>query len=146
MRTALVVVVSFFSLTTFACSSGGATTTTTRTGSGSSAVATCDDACAHYLTCKGADDAANRRQCTSDCAGMGLSSEQLAQFTQTDCTSAIAQVEGTGDQGQGGGGSGSSDCNGCTWDGSSCIWLSQSNWGAGPYSGAYSTCDAKCCQ
>ena len=146
MRTALVVIVSFLSLATFACSAGG-TSATTRTGSSSSAVATCDDACAHYLTCKGADDAANRQQCNSDCAGMGLSSDQLSQFTQSDCASAIATVEGTGQTtGGGGGGSAGSDCNGCTWDGSSCIWLSQSNWGAGPYSGAASSCDAKCCQ
>ena len=140
MRIALVA--SFLSLATFACSAGG-TSTTTRTGTGSSAVATCDDACAHYLGCKGADDATNRQQCNSDCAGMGLSSDQLLQFTQSDCASAIATVEGTGGQSQGGGGS---DCNGCTWDGSSCIWLSQSNWGSGAYSGAYTSCDAKCCQ
>jgi hypothetical protein len=113
---------------------------------------TCEAACGHYLECKGAamNTAQNRTTCTTNCKGLGLKSSDLASFEQSDCATAIQLVEGNGQQQQGtsssSGGSKGSECNGCVKDGDSCIWLSQSNWGSGPYSGAAATCESHCCQ
>ena len=111
--------------------------------------ATCDAACGHYLECKGTDNAQNRATCTKSCEGMKVTEADLQSFIQSDCQTAIATVEGNGQQQQGsssGGSAKGSECNGCVRDGDSCIWLSQSNWGQGPYSGAASSCEAYCCQ
>jgi hypothetical protein len=109
---------------------------------------TCDASCEHYLQCRAnGGNADAQQQCVAACAKMRLSSQQLSGFEQTDCASAIAIVEGQGGTQSGGAKkSSSSACTGCVWDGSSCIWMSQSNWGAGAYSGAYSSCDAACCR
>lgn len=112
---------------------------------------TCEAACGHYLECKGAsmNTAQNRATCTTNCKGLGLKSSDLASFEQSDCATAIQMVEGNGQQQQANGsnsGGRPSECNGCVKDGDSCIWLSQSNWGQGPYSGAAATCESYCCQ
>ena len=110
---------------------------------------TCDASCSHYLQCKGNVDPGARQPCLAKCVQMGLGQQQLLDYEATDCATAIWQAENTGGNGNGGtGGAGtpaSSECNGCAWDGSACIWLSQSNWGAGPYSGAASSCNAAWC-
>jgi len=108
---------------------------------------TCDASCNHYLQCKGNYDPNAKSACLTKCAQMNLTQQQLLQYEATDCTTAIWQAENSGGTSGNGGTSTpkSSECNGCVWDGSSCIWLSQSNWGAGPYSGAYSSCKAYCC-
>jgi hypothetical protein len=108
---------------------------------------TCDASCSHYLQCKGNVDPAARQPCLAKCAQMGLGQQQLLDYEGTDCATAIWQAENTGgtSAGTGAAPTTSSECNGCAWDGSACIWLSQSNWGAGPYSGAASSCNAACC-
>ena len=116
--------------------------------SSKSSTGTCDGACAHYLKCKSADNPENRNACLPECAKRSLSADELRQFEQTDCAAAIAQVEeqSGGGGGTAGGGGGSNDCQGCVWDGTSCTYYSQGNWGAGAFSGAAIGCDAKCCQ
>ncbi len=115
--------------------------------------ASCDAACKNYLQCRSADTSANRSKCDSTCATLGLDEATLGTLATGNCATVIAMVEGSSSSSSSGGSSGSSgstgssgsSCNGCAWDGSQCIWLSQSNWGAGPYSGAASSCDASCC-
>lgn len=106
---------------------------------------TCDAACAHYLECKGVDNTQNRAQCNQQCGALGLTSDQLANFEAADCASAVAAIDGppggsSGQTGTGGtsGTGGGTDCNGCTWDGSSCIYLTGSG-------GNYFACDRSCC-
>jgi hypothetical protein len=104
----------------------------------------CNASCAHYLECKGSIDPNAQGVCVSRCSRMGLTPQQLRTYESSDCATAIWQAEHSGG-GTSTGAARSSKCNGCVWDGSACIWLSQSNWGAGPYSGAASSCDASCC-
>jgi hypothetical protein len=125
----------------FGASGGGASG-----GNGGAAGASCAAACKHYLECKGADSAQNEQACVPQCEQMGLSQDQLAQFVAADCQAAIAAAEGGNQGGSSSGGARSSECNGCVRDGNECVWMSQSNWGQGAYSGAVSSCDAKCCQ
>ena len=145
MRTMTIIAAVLSALLAVACSANYAD------GRGAAAKGTCDGACEHYLTCKGSDNTQNRQTCVASCGQKGLSADQLRQFEQQNCATAIAQVENNAQGGGGGGGgsgssSGGSDCNGCVWDGSSCTWYSQSNWGAGAYSGAAISCEARCCQ
>lgn len=107
------------------------------------APAGCEASCDHYLQCRGYEDDQTFQSCVMQCEKLHYSARQHATFQRTDCATAIRIVEGN--PGGGGGSSSSSECNGCVWDGSSCIWLSQSNWGAGPYSGAASSCSSYCC-
>jgi hypothetical protein len=80
------------------------------------------------------------------CEQNGVTQSQLDRFVALDCQSAVAAIDGPHNPApQNNGGSTGSQCDGCAWDGSQCIWLSQSDWGAGPYSGAASSCDATCC-
>jgi hypothetical protein len=107
---------------------------------------TCDNACQHYLACKGVNDPTTHNQCVNKCVQAGYKTEVLANFIKTDCASAIFIVEGQGNTGGGtGGATTAKECQGCVWDGSSCIWMSSSNWGSGPYSGAWTACNAACC-
>jgi hypothetical protein len=110
----------------------------------------CERGCAHYLQCRGVTDERTFGACVQQCTRMRYSEADLASFERTDCAAAIAIVEGKQQapaqqqQQQ----QKSSECNGCVWDGSSCMWVSQSNWGTGPnspYSGAVSSCNAYCC-
>lgn len=104
---------------------------------------TCEASCVHYLQCKGIfGDAQEMQECVGECRNMKLMAQALAGYEQTDCATAIRVVEGSGNSGNSGA---SADCKGCVWDGGSCIWLSSSDWGAGPYSGAYTSCNAGCC-
>lgn len=116
----------------------------TYAGGGATPAVTCNEACAHYLACKGVADQGVQADCVSRCIQAKYSPQILASFVRTDCASAIAIVEGQKKTGGGGGGTGK-ECQGCVWDGSSCIWMSSSNWGSGPYSGAYTSCNAYCC-
>jgi hypothetical protein len=106
--------------------------------------ATCDDACAHYLQCKGDgwDTTQNRSTCDQNCAGLGVTPEQLTSYVGLDCQTAIVTIEGNGSSSGGTSGAGTSggatDCNGCTWDGSSCIYLTGSG-------GNYFACANACC-
>lgn len=94
--------------------------------------ATCDSACAHYLGCKGADDTSSRAACNADCATRGYTEQAMSDFLQTDCVTAVCEIENTcgGTSSSGGTSSGGpaagGDCTDCAWDGSSCIWLSPS--------------------
>ena len=135
-------------------SGNGAGTSGAGTGpgvmNGQAGAGTCDGACAHYLMCKAAENTANRAQCNHICAGEGYTAQQLADFEQADCATAIAAIEGTGGTTSGGTTSGgttsggttsggtATDCNGCQWDGSSCIWIS-------PSTGLYQACGTGCC-
>ncbi len=113
----------------------------------SPAAGTCGASCQHYLQCKRLDgNVESQQRCVAACERMKLTTQQLAGFERTDCVSAIAIVEGQNGKGSSSSSARSSACTGCVWDGSSCIWMSSSNWGAGPYSGAYSACDAACCR
>jgi len=78
-------------------------------------------------------------------AGTRLTPQALSGYEQTDCATAIRVVEGGGNTNPSNASSGS-DCAGCVWDGSSCIWLSSSDWGAGAYSGGYTSCSSSCCR
>jgi hypothetical protein len=102
--------------------------------------ATCDDACAHYLQCKGAgwDTAQNRSTCDQNCAGLGVTPEQLTSYIGLDCQTAIGTIEGTPASTSSSSGSSGTDCNGCTWDGSACIYLTGSG-------GNYFACANSCC-
>jgi hypothetical protein len=104
--------------------------------------ATCDGACSHYLQCKGVNDPNVFQMCVGECQRLQVTPDQLAQYQQTDCTSAIQIVEGSQNRQQPQAGT---DCQGCVRDGNSCVWISQSNWGRGPYSGAVSSCASSCC-
>lgn len=111
----------------------------------------CNASCAHYLQCKNLTDRGSYDACVMQCARMHYSETNLASYAQTDCATAITIVEGSPQQQQQqqrAPQQKSSECNGCVWDGSSCVWVSQSNWGTGPnspYSGAVSSCNAYCC-
>lgn len=110
--------------------------------SGAGGKGSCDGACAHYLGCKGVDTPDNRAQCTQQCDGLGLTADQLANYEATDCQTAIAAIDGNGSSSgttsSSSSSGGAKDCNGCTWDGSSCIYLTGSN-------GDYFNCDSACC-
>jgi hypothetical protein len=110
------------------------------TGAGGGS-ATCDDACAYYLQCKGDGwyTQANQASCVQTCSGLGASPDQLAGLLGQSCAQAVCTIEG----GAACGGASPStpkqvDCTNCAWDGSSCIWLS-------PSTGLSSSCDASCC-
>ncbi|GEM_PF-5735332 len=107
---------------------------------------TCEASCVHYLQCKAIyADAEEMQTCVGDCRGMRLTPQALSGYEQTDCATAIRVVEGGGNTNPSNASSGS-DCAGCVWDGSSCIWLSSSDWGAGAYSGGYTSCSSSCCR
>jgi hypothetical protein len=117
---------------------------------------TCQTACQHYLSCANLKGQANTNLCLANCAASGANAYQLGVYNQLDCNRAVmiivaAQLQAI-QQAQGGNNAGAagkgSRCAGCVRDGSSCVWISQSNWGSGnnsPYSGAVSSCDADCC-
>lgn len=157
MRSALVVLALLASSTVGCVVATPAPTPTPDSKGGASAgraseggSASCDAACKNYLECRSADTTANRSKCNQNCASLSIDEATLSTLATGDCATVIALVEGSGSQGgssgsQGSSGSSSSSCSGCAWDGSQCIWLSQSNWGPGTYSGAASSCDASCC-
>jgi hypothetical protein len=108
---------------------------------------TCDQACSHYLQCKGADwsTAQNQSTCVQNCGTLNATPGQLAEFVTLDCATAISVIETPPNGGSSGGNtssgntSGSStDCNGCVWDGGSCIYLTGSG-------GNYFACASSCC-
>jgi hypothetical protein len=98
---------------------------------------TCANTCRHYLDCKAIADEEVQQTCEANCANAGYLPEDLAAFQATDCATAIYMVEGPS-SGEGGGGA---DCDGCQWDGESCVYLSQYTL----VSTAGFTCDASCC-
>jgi hypothetical protein len=171
MKTSTVLVASFVLLGLFACSSGSTGSGTSGgggggglfgtggnggsnggTGTGLGGIAgnggngTCDQACAHYLQCKGAgwDTPQNQSTCVQNCSGLGATPDQLANFVALDCPTAIQTIDGSGNTGTSGGTTSSSsgsapDCRGCAWDGSSaCIYLTGSG-------GNYFPCASSCC-
>jgi hypothetical protein len=111
--------------------------------------ADCSAVCTHYLRCKMALSPQNLSACIPQCVAVGSPAPLMAYYVTTDCPTAIALLENppSGNQApaQPQGGARDPACNGCVWDGSSCIWLSQSNWGPGPYSGAAADCKPSCC-
>lgn len=112
-------------------------------GPGPGGPPTCESACRYYLQCKGVD-ASYQGQCVQSCTADGYTPQQLGDLQQVDCPSAIAAVEGnkTGGGGTTSGstssGAAATDCNGCQWDGQSCIWIS-------PSTGLYQACGTGCC-
>jgi hypothetical protein len=114
---------------------------TTDMGSGAE-VGNCANTCEHYLTCKGIVDAETQQTCEDNCTSSGYAADDLAAFQATDCETAIYMVEGPASSEEGGGsGGGAVDCDGCQWDGSSCVYLSQYTL----ISTGGITCDASCC-
>ncbi len=113
--------------------------------------ASCEGACQHYLECRGSGDASSYQACVMQCRAQGYDPNSLAQYQMSDCATAVSIVEGGGGGaggGGGGGGGGGSQCAGCQWDGSSCIWIASADSSAGinaPYSGAVTSCDSSCC-
>jgi hypothetical protein len=118
----------------------------------------CDVFCNHYLGCKGIQDPNTWQACHGECLKANADPNLLYQYAQTDCATAVSMIDGNGQQGgmqqqpqggqqqQGGGPRpGSKECDGCVRDGDSCVWVSQGNWGAGPYSGAAADCARSCC-
>ncbi|MBI5545026.1 MAG: hypothetical protein HY901_14135 [Deltaproteobacteria bacterium] len=110
----------------------------------------CDGACRHYLKCAG--QPALQAQCVLACYSEGYGADFMGWFQSLDCVAAITviamlEAQSRGLQGGGGGGaSQSKECEGCRWDGSSCAWYSQGNWGSNvAYSGAVITCNSSCC-
>jgi hypothetical protein len=167
MKTSSLLVASVVLFGLVACSSGstGSGTSGTSGTSGSSGssgslntvapsqtgTATCDDACAYYLQCKGAGwyTQQNQSTCVQQCAGLGATPAQLATFVSEPCGQAVCTIEGSGAPGCGGSASSSggtttsssgsaTDCNGCVWDGGSCIYLTGSG-------GNYFACATACC-
>jgi len=121
--------------------SGGTPPARTRAGD-------CSRTCQHIVACAQAG-AADAARCLNDCRNASYAPEFLLMVEQADCltTLAIVQALSGGQATEGGEGlpSRSADCNGCVWDGDTCAWYSQSNWGHGAYSGAVATCDNSCC-
>lgn len=113
------------------------------TGPGSEGEAgNCANTCEHYLTCKGISDSETQQTCEGNCESSGYAADDLAAFQTTDCETAIYMVEGpASSEGSGGNGGGAVDCDGCHWDGSSCVYLSQYTL----ISTGGITCDASCC-
>jgi hypothetical protein len=72
---------------------------------------------------------------------LGYSSEDLATFQATDCETAIYLVDGPASGGGGSSSGGGSDCEGCQWDNSSCVYISQYTL----ISTGGITCDSACC-
>jgi hypothetical protein len=111
----------------------------------------CSGSCTHYLRCKAILNQQNLSACVQQCTGSSPDPQTMSWYVTTDCPTAITFLENLVKASQAAvapkpaSGSGSSECNGCVWDGSACIWLSQSNWGAGPYSGAAGSCNPACC-
>jgi hypothetical protein len=113
----------------------------------------CGPACAHYYQCKGMPDPNLIAQCQGSCQQQNPDPGLLAQYTQTDCYTAVSMVEQQGGMGgggyqggqQAGPGPGSKECEGCKRWGEQCAWASESNWGSGPYSGAVQDCPQSCC-
>ncbi len=142
MRLTALAFVAALAASVVACSSeaggSGANGANGQGGAGAGATGgagTCDSACAYYLRCKGAD-ASNQGACVQACQGQGYSSEQLAQFQQLDCATAVQTIEAPAQQQQQP--KKSADCTNCYHDGTSCIWLS-------PSTGLHSACDPSCC-
>jgi hypothetical protein len=126
--------------------SGGAAPNGGNGGNASNAApGTCESSCTHYLQCKGIYDPNAYPACLNKCRPMNLTRDQLLRFESLDCPTAVYEAEHSGGGKAGTAGGASNACSGCVWDGSACMWYSQSNWGAGPYSGAATGCDAKCC-
>jgi hypothetical protein len=114
----------------------------------------CAQACQSLTSCgfclmsdEGCIDTAT---CTSVCRQTAGGAEAAQCVLAAGCdANAINTCVGGGGRGGGsttGGNTGGSQCDGCVWDGSACTWYSQSNWGAGPFSGAASECDPACCR
>lgn len=108
----------------------------------------CGTACAHYLNCKGIQDANLYGQCTAECqmqmANGQITPQQAAMYAQLDCVTAISVIEEQQGGGQGGqpqeqGGTCNADCHGCVWDGSTCYYHAASG------AGVVSECAACCC-
>lgn len=108
----------------------------------------CPSTCTYYLQCKGLDST-NQQACEQSCAQQQFTNAELSSYKQMDCASAVAAIEshptpggtssgGTSSGGTSSGGTKPKDCDGCVWDGSSCIYLTGSG-------GDYFACNASCC-
>ncbi len=107
----------------------------------------CAGACRHIVQCAGGT-AADGARCLADCQATGYQPAFLAYVEQSDCPTTLAIVQalsGGGERGSAGAPNRSAECDGCVWDGDTCAWYSQGNWGQGPYSGAVSECSPSCC-
>ena len=112
---------------------------------------TCQGACAHYLQCKGVNDAQTYQSCVAECQQGAVQPQTLAMYEATDCAQAISIVEGGGGMQGGGGGSaggpqpGSKECENCRkWD-DQCAVVVETAVGSGPYSGGVIDCAPSCC-
>jgi len=106
----------------------------------------CGAGCQHYLGCKGINDEQQWVACHDDCVAQNMDPALIAEFTQTDCATAIQMVEGGGMEGgegqgeqQGGTGACTADCTGCVWDGSMCYHHAMS------MMGSTQECESCCC-
>lgn len=119
----------------------------TRRAPGAQAAGSCAGACRHIVQCAGGT-ASDGARCLADCQATGYQPAFLAYVEQSDCPTTLAIVQalsGGGQQGAAGVPNRSAECDGCVWDGDTCAWYSQGNWGQGPYSGAVSECSPSCC-
>ena len=126
----------------------------TKTSADPNAGDACAQACQSLTSCgfclMSDEGCINTATCTSVCRQTAGGAEAAQCVLAAGCdANAINTCVGGGGGGGGsttGGNTGGSQCDGCVWDGSACTWYSQSNWGAGPFSGAASECDPACCR
>jgi len=105
---------------------------------------TCAGVCARYHRCVKITAQDTIDECTRACEASKPNAAVLRLNSKRSCGALIAAAK----QPAGGGqkpAARSSECQGCVKDGNDCVWISQGNWGQGPYSGAVSSCDPKCC-
>ena len=134
---------------------GGGTDNTGNTGNPAGGGDACTQACQALTTCGLCiQDASGAclavATCAQNCNALANGAQVAQCVLNAGCdTTAIGNCITAASGGAGGGssgsGSGGSDCNGCVWDGSACMWYSQSDWGAGDYSGAATECASSCC-
>ena len=117
----------------------------------------CDVACNHYMQCKGIHDDNLYGQCIGGCQPTNPDRQQMYQYAQTDCQTAVQMVDSQGGMGGGGqqvgagGGAGGGprpgdkECQGCKkWD-DLCQYVVETAVGSGPYSGMVTDCAPTCC-
>jgi hypothetical protein len=56
---------------------------------------TCDGACAHYVSCKGGPDKADRDRCRTECPDVFGDRDSLMAFESLSCANAVEYVDGT---------------------------------------------------
>jgi len=63
-------------------------------GGGGGGGGSCEQACGHYVQCKGSADANLYQGCVQQCLGMYSDPQVLAQYSALDCPTAVSVIEG----------------------------------------------------